>query len=188
MARVVYYVGFSAVVAAIAILLGLPTGIVVGYLAVAAAGLLFVVRDLKGKPSIAGRPNEQRESAIEGRKQNAIGRLEQASRAATDARSQPWFGESVVDLNAASGRAFIDGHSQVGGSLFEVPVPYFVLPLDAIVKWGFATESEVADAFERARSGSVPIAWTNPRSLRDLGYMGWSDVEAVARLGLFVEH
>ena len=69
-----------------------------------------------------------------------------------------------------------------------MPSPYFVLPLDAIVKWGFATESEMANAFERAGSGLMPGAWANPLSLRDVGYMGWSGVEAVARLGLFLEH
>jgi hypothetical protein len=54
-------------------------------------------------------------------------------------RHSAWFADSVIDLDAARRRVGLDGHFVgLGFSFLDMPNPYFVLPAEAIVKWGFA--------------------------------------------------
>ena len=102
-------------------------------------------------------------------------------------RRSAWFADSVIDLDAARRRAGLDGHVVLGFSFLDMPNPYFVLPAEAIVKWGFATASQVASAYVMAGNGTAPAMWDRPKLMRDLGYMGWDSTESVARIGLFFE-
>jgi hypothetical protein len=89
-----------------------------------------------------------------------------------------------VDLNEVASKWFVEGHG-LADTLLIVPNPYFVLPLDALVKWGFATAAEVREATRWATSSKPPLRWQNPPVRRRLNFMGWSDAEAYARYGLF---
>ena len=102
-------------------------------------------------------------------------------------RRTAWFADSVVDLDAARRRAGLGGHVVRGFSFLDMPNPYTVLPAEAIVKWGFATPSEVASAYMMAGNGTAPATWRNQALMRDLGYMGWDSNESVARIGLLVQ-
>ena len=99
-------------------------------------------------------------------------------------RRTAWFADSVIDLDAARRRARLDGHVVLGSSYLDLPNPFTVLPAEAIVKWGFATASQVASAYMMAGNGTAPAMWHDPALMRDLGYMGWDSTESVARIGL----
>lgn len=62
---------------------------------------------------------------------------------ASRVRAEPWHADAVVDLQALASRWFAEGHG-LPDSVLIVPNPYFVLPLDALVKWEFATAVECA--------------------------------------------
>ena len=102
-------------------------------------------------------------------------------------RRSPWFADSIIDLNAARHRAARDHEVVFQVSFLRIPNPYFVLRAEAIVKWGFATASQVASAYVMAGDGTAPAIWHDPALMRDLGYMGWDRTESVARIGLFME-
>jgi hypothetical protein len=103
-------------------------------------------------------------------------------------RHSAWFADNVVDLVAARRRVGLDGHFVgLGFSFLDMPNPYFVLPAEAIVKWGFASASQVESAYMMAANGTAPATWRDPALMRDLGYMGWGGTESVARIGLFLE-
>lgn len=98
---------------------------------------------------------------------------------------------------AAPTRAAIDGFDPMvqpgpigdggAGGLLVIPNPFFILPISALVKRGFASVDGIASAFERAKSGQAPHSWFNPLILRELHYMGWDGAEAAGRLCLFYE-
>ncbi len=176
--RVLAYVIVTGLVAAAILALKLPSVILYVYLVIAAVGLAMQIRDL-------ARPAASREwdPAFD----SLISKAEEADRAAEAARRSPWFADSVVDLDAARMRAAVDGHVYLGVSLFDVPNPYLVLPAEALVRWGFATLSQVTEAHTRARNGTAPLRWYNPMLMRDLSYMGWDRIGSVARIGLLLE-
>lgn len=99
-------------------------------------------------------------------------------------RGEPWHADAVVDLGDVARRWFVEGHG-FADSTMTVPNPYFVLPLDALVKWGFASAVEVREATRWATSPTPPVRWQNPLFRECLNFMGWSDPEAYARVGLF---
>ncbi|MGO9178972.1 MAG: hypothetical protein ACLQBX_13565 [Candidatus Limnocylindrales bacterium] len=103
---------------------------------------------------------------------------------ASRVRAEPWHADAVVDLQAIASRWFDEGHG-LPDSVLIVPNPYFVLPLDALVKWEFATAVEVREATRWATSNTPPVRWQNPLFREKLNFMGWSDAEAYARVGLF---
>lgn len=176
--RVLAYVIVTGLVAAAILALKLPSVILYVYLVIAAVGLAMQIRDL-ARPAASGEWDPAFDSLI--------AKAEEANRAAEAARRSPWFADSVVDLDAARMRAAIDGHVQLGVSLFDVPNPYLVLPAEAVVRWGFATPSQVTKAYANARNDTAPDRWHNPMLMRDLGFMGWDAIESVARIGLLLE-
>lgn len=99
-------------------------------------------------------------------------------------REEPWYADAVVDLTEAE-RRWADAGHVLPNTLLIVPNPYFVLPLAALVKWGFVTAVEVREATRWATSNTPPVRWQNPLFLEPLTFMGWSDVEACVRVGLF---
>ena len=111
-------------------------------------------------------------------------RAEADGRSARMVRAEPWYADAIVDLDAVAARWFVEGHG-LADSTLTVPNPYFVLPLDALVKWGFASAVEVREATRWATSPTPPVRWQNPLFRERLNFMGWSDPEAYARVGLF---
>lgn len=99
-------------------------------------------------------------------------------------REEPWYADAVVDLDEVASRWFVEGHG-LADSTLTVPNPYFVLSLDALLKWGFASAVEVREATRWATSPTPPVRWQNPLFRERLNFMGWSDPEAYARVGLF---
>jgi hypothetical protein len=174
------YLVFAGVVALVIQTLKLPDIILFGYLLVAAAGFVMLLRDVA------------RRSAFERDFKESADRLiaEAATRGqeADAVRHSAWFADNVVDLEAARRRVGLDGHFVgLGFSFLDMPNPYFNLPAEAIVKWGFATSSQVATAYAMVGNGTAPVRWYDQRLMRDLGYMGWDRAESVARIGLFLE-
>jgi hypothetical protein len=177
--KVLGYLAFTGVVVAIIEILMMPSFVLFGYLLLAAVGFVMLLRDMAERAALMGVVKE------------SFDRLgaaaERGSREAEVARRSAWFADNVVDLGAARGRAADDGHLALGYSFLDVPNPYFVLPPAALVKWGFATASQVLEAYTHARNGTAPDRWHNPMLMRDLGYMGWDRIESVARIGLLLE-
>jgi hypothetical protein len=111
---------------------------------------------------------------------------ERASAAVSKVAGEPWFSDSVVDLEEVARRRALAGHWGEPGEL--VPNAYFVLPLPKLITWGFATPAEVLEAVRSASSPRPPVRWQNPPLREWLNCMGWGDVEACARIGLFFWH
>jgi len=116
-----------------------------------------------------------------------IAELKRASAQASLVQQEPWFADAVVDMDEVGERRALAGHIVVQpGDL--IPNPYFVLPLPKLVTWGFATPVEVREALRWANSPTPPVRWQNPQLREWLHLMGWPDVEAYARIGLFFWH
>ena len=132
-------------------------------------------------------PQIQRQALFKESADRMIAEAARRQRQADVVRRSAWFADNVIDLDAARRRAGLDGHLVVEFPFLDVPNPYFVLPAEAIVKWGFASASQVASAYVMAGNGTAPATWRDPALMRDLGYMGWGGTESVARIGLFLE-
>jgi hypothetical protein len=157
--------------------------------AVLAAGFYYAfvkviafARSESGNPVRPPRPSFDQEIAESFARISA--RAEADGEEARRVRAEPWHADAVVDLNQVAARWFAAGHA-MADTILIVPNPYFVLPLDAIVKWGFATAVEVREAVRWAVSTTPPVRWQNPPLRERLNCMGWSDPEAYARIGLF---
>ena len=175
--RIIGYLIFTGGVLAVIVALNLPSIILVGYLLIAGVGFFLLLGDIAKRASIE---KMFRESVP-----RLIAEAEMGARAAEAAKRSPWFADSVVDLDAARQRAVADGHWTLRYSFLDVPDPFFVLPREALVKWGFAIEAEVGVAYQMAGDGTAPARW-GYGFMRDLGYMGWDRTESVARIGLFL--
>ena len=142
-----------------------------------------------GRREISRPAASQHWSGLKGEWASAADRIvagaESDAQEARRVRAQPWYADAVVDLNEVYPRWLNAGH--FGGlwdTVLVVPNPYFVLPLVALVKWGFATAVEVREATQWATSNTPPVRWQNPFFRERLNFMGWSDAEAYARVGL----
>ena len=113
----------------------------------------------------------------------SVARAESDQQDARRIRAEPWYADAVVNLDEVASRWFVDGHG-LADTVLTIPNPYFVLPLAALVKWGFATAVEVREATQWASSDTPPVRWQNPILRERLNFMGWSDTEAYARVGL----
>jgi len=174
------YLVFTGVVVLVIQTLKLPNIILIGYLFVAAVGFAMLLRDVARRSAFE---RDFKESA-----DRLIAEAATRGREADAVRRSAWFADSVIDLDAARRRVGLDGHFVgLGFSFLDMPNPYFVLPAEAIVKWGFASAPQVASAYMMAANGTAPATWRDPALMRDLGYMGWGGTESVARIGLFLE-
>lgn len=70
--------------------------------------------------------------------------------------------------------------------LRRISNPYMVLPLDGLVKWGFATAVDVHAAALLAASPEYPSGILPPKMLERFRFAGWSDTEIRARWYLCV--
>ena len=133
-------------------------------------------------------PQIQRQALFKESADRMIAEAARRQRQADVVRRSAWFADNVIDLDAARRRVGLDGHFVgLGFSFLDMPNPYFVLPAEAIVKWGFASAPQVTSAYMMAANGTAPAMWRDPALMRDLGYMGWGGTESVARIGLFLE-
>jgi hypothetical protein len=170
--RLVWYVVFSLVVAFVLSAVGLPTPIVVGYLVIAAVGFVMVVRDLQAAAMVSRAAFRRDMYAARDR---IVARAEDAQ---AWAKTQPWYDE----VNAAQAAAMDKGASPIG--IFSTFNPFWTLPLDRLVQLGITTEEEVLSTIKLA-SEATPEKWLNGFLLKDLSDAGYSDLESVARVGLF---
>ncbi len=176
----VWYVAFSVIVGGV--LYALVPGLVPVYAVIAligAWGVLSAARDKLKDYAIKG--------IIEDGSKYQFAQMERASAVASQVKQQPWFADSVVDMEEVGRRRALTGHIWAEpGDL--IPNPFFVLPLPKLVTWGFATAVEVREAVRWANSPTPPVRWQNPPLRELLNLMGWSNAEAYARIGLFFWH
>lgn len=176
-----YYVIFTLVVSGGMRVIGLPDPVMYGYWIIATVGLVMWVRDqrAKGRQALVA---EVRASSA-----RMMARLDEKAREADLAQQEPWYADRAVDPKTAMERALNDGYHAFDGGLLVTGDPFLLLPLDALVKWGFASREQVDEARTLANSPNVPEPWQNPLMLRELAYLGWTGPEALARVGLLLE-
>jgi hypothetical protein len=193
MRHVTWYVVFSLVVGAI-LAATLPV-LVPWYAAIAIIGGLMLLGDLargQGPARQGQQPTKRVDPATQHMFDQYIDRLaakEREAAARVNATHQePWFVDAAVDMDEVAKRKQLEEGPFAVDPGAMVPNPYFVLPLDKLPIWGFATRVEIREALRWANSATPPVRWQNPPLRRLLNQMGWSDTEAYARIGLFFWH
>jgi hypothetical protein len=192
MRHVVWYVVFSLAIGAL--LAAVLPFLLPWYGAIAVIGGLMLLAHLAHGQGPAGRTRPQSRpsdwltpSVIDEYLKSRAAEHEAAEARTAQAYSEPWFADAVVDMDALAERLKrTEGPSVSPGIM--VPNPYFVLPLDKLPAWNFATPVEVREAVKWANSPTPPIRWQNPGLRRLLNQMGWPTAEAYARIGLFFWH
>lgn len=167
--RVLYYIAFS-IVAGLVLLSALGPTIAMGYVVLAVLGFVLLLRDLR-----ADMRARFREGAVEG----YLDRLHEAAEKADRIRAEPWHADAVVDMREVQERAWREA-GLLANALLLTPNPYFVLPLEGLVKWGFASPNEIRAAVEAAQASGVPDPFY-PEAFNRLRFLGWSEFETRAR-------
>lgn len=174
MSRMAWYVLFSLVVAYALSAVGLPAAVVAGYLLIAVVGLATVVRDTRAAARASRAAFAQDMFAARDRM------VERVTAARQAAEKFPWYRE----VDAAQASALARGAST--GGLFTSYNPIWSLPLDGLVRYGIATEAEVLETM-RVASESPPASWLNGFMLSDLAAAGYSELEAITKIGSYTE-
>jgi len=193
MRHVIWYLAFSLAVGAI-LAATLPS-LVPWYAVVAIIGGLVLLGDL-ARGQGPGRQKQQRAKRVDPATQRLFDQYlekraaehQEASARIDAARQEPWSADAIVDMDQVARRKQLDEGPFSAEPGFMVPNPYFVLPLDKLPVWDFATPVEVREAVRWANSPTPPVRWQNPPLRRLLNQMGWADAEAYARIGLFFWH
>ena len=169
--RAVYYLAFSAAVLAVMIMLNLALWLALLYLVVAGLGGVLAYRDAQAR------------AAMQRWVQDVGNRTIAETKVAHEAAGgQPWYPQAMAELAARAKEGRAEFPFLTRG--YQTANPYFLLPLDGLVRHGLASQREVDEALRLASAPEPPLRWWNPILLHDLKNLGWSREEALAHIGV----